>query len=250
MRRAGGGRTPTEKKRSEVIARIEADDPRDGRRSGLKWTHRTTVKLAHELRGLGIHVCPQTVARLLKAMGLRVNHKSSPAPRIEPRPAVPVHHPRALRRRQHPGHQATKKKELVGAFRSRREVGPQPRTAATTTTSRSMPRASPSPTASTTRAPMPAPSSSAEPPTPRRSHVDCIEKWWRTEGRNHYPQGRACSLADGGEATFHGARLEVQPATSPLQPRHRGPLPARHAKWKPIEHRLFCEIGTSTAYEY
>ena len=45
--------------------------------SGLKWTHRTTAKLAHELRGLGIHVCPQTVARLLKAMGysLRVNHK-------------------------------------------------------------------------------------------------------------------------------------------------------------------------------
>ena len=32
--------------------------------SGLKWTHRTTAKLAHELRGLGIHVCPQTVARL------------------------------------------------------------------------------------------------------------------------------------------------------------------------------------------
>ena len=45
--------------------------------SGLKWTRRTTAKLADELRGLGIHVCPQTVARLLKAMGysLRVNHK-------------------------------------------------------------------------------------------------------------------------------------------------------------------------------
>ena len=45
--------------------------------SGLKWTHRTTDKLADELRGLGIDVCPQTVARLLKAMGysLRVNHK-------------------------------------------------------------------------------------------------------------------------------------------------------------------------------
>ena len=37
--------------------------------SGLKWTRRTTAKLADELRGLGIHVCPQTVARLLKAMG-------------------------------------------------------------------------------------------------------------------------------------------------------------------------------------
>ena len=45
--------------------------------SGLKWTRRMTAKLADELRGLGIHVCPQTVARLLKAMGysLRVNHK-------------------------------------------------------------------------------------------------------------------------------------------------------------------------------
>ena len=38
---------------------------------------RTTAKLADELRGLGIYVCPQTVARLLKAMGysLRVNRK-------------------------------------------------------------------------------------------------------------------------------------------------------------------------------
>ena len=26
--------------------------------SGLKWTRRTTAKLADELRGLGIHVCP------------------------------------------------------------------------------------------------------------------------------------------------------------------------------------------------
>ena len=45
--------------------------------SGLKWTRRTTVKVAEELCKLGINVCPQTVARLLKAMGysLRVNHK-------------------------------------------------------------------------------------------------------------------------------------------------------------------------------
>ena len=45
--------------------------------TGLKWTHRTTAKIADELRALGIDVCPQTVARLLKAMGysLRVNHK-------------------------------------------------------------------------------------------------------------------------------------------------------------------------------
>ena len=31
--------------------------------SGLKWTHRTTAKLTEQLHGLGIDVCPQTVAR-------------------------------------------------------------------------------------------------------------------------------------------------------------------------------------------
>ena len=68
------------KKTPEVCARLEAlmahetaGDPV----SGLKWTRRTTAKLADEFHGLGIDVCPQTVARLLKAMGysLRVNHK-------------------------------------------------------------------------------------------------------------------------------------------------------------------------------
>ena len=77
--------------------------------SGLKWTHRTTAKLAHELRGLGIHVCPQTVARLLKAMGysLRVNHKKLAGASHPNRDQQFRHHrvARALRRRQHPGHQ-------------------------------------------------------------------------------------------------------------------------------------------------
>ena len=86
---------------------------------------------------------------------------------------------------------------------------------------------------------MPAPSSSAEPPTPQAFAVDCIEKWWRTEGRKHYPQAQSLQiLADGGGSNSSTARaLEVQPATSPLQPprlaRHRGPLPARHVEVEP-----------------
>ena len=63
-----------------VIARLEAlmahetaGDPL----SGLKWTRRTTAKIAAELGALGIDICARTVARLLKALGfsLRVNHK-------------------------------------------------------------------------------------------------------------------------------------------------------------------------------
>ena len=44
--------------------------------TGLKWTRRTTEKIADELRGLGIEVCANTVARLLKDLEyrLRVNH--------------------------------------------------------------------------------------------------------------------------------------------------------------------------------
>ncbi len=45
--------------------------------TGLKWTHRTTQKIAKELRRLGIDVSRNTVGRLLKKIGysLRVNHK-------------------------------------------------------------------------------------------------------------------------------------------------------------------------------
>ena len=68
------------KKTPEVIAHIEAlmdhetaGDPL----SGLKWTRRTTAKVAAELGKLGTDICARTVARVLKKMGfsLRVNHK-------------------------------------------------------------------------------------------------------------------------------------------------------------------------------
>ena len=45
--------------------------------TGVRWTRRTTEKIATELATLGIQVCPRTVARILKHLGyrLRVNHK-------------------------------------------------------------------------------------------------------------------------------------------------------------------------------
>lgn len=46
--------------------------------SGLKWTRKTTQKLADELARHSIRVCAKTVGRLLKAMrfSLRVNLKT------------------------------------------------------------------------------------------------------------------------------------------------------------------------------
>ena len=45
--------------------------------TGLKWTRRTTDKIAGELKKMDIDVSANTVAKLLKKMGfsLRVNHK-------------------------------------------------------------------------------------------------------------------------------------------------------------------------------
>lgn len=46
--------------------------------TGLKWTRKTTEKIALVLQEKGIPVCPNTVARLLYQMdfSLRVNRKS------------------------------------------------------------------------------------------------------------------------------------------------------------------------------
>ena len=76
---------------------------------------------------------------------------------------------------------------------------------------------------------------------PNRRHPgvrpDCIEKWWRTEGHKHYPEADALQILAsrrGRQQQLHGARLEVQPAASPLQParpaRDRGPLSAGHVE--------------------
>ena len=194
--------------------------------SGLKWTHRTTAKLAHELRGLGIHVCPQTVARLLKAMGysLRVNHKKL-AGASHPNRDQQFRYITELRERCAADSIPvisvdTKKKELVGAFRNpgaKWDRSPElvndhdfPSDAEGLAIPYGIydPRANAGTVFVGRTADTPA------------FAVDCIEKWWRTEGRKHYPQAQSLQiLADGGrQQQFHGARLEVQPATSPLQP--------------------------------
>ena len=92
--------------------------------TGLKWTRRTTAKVAAELHRLGIDVCPRTVARLLKAMGfsLRVNHKKL-AGASHPDRNDQFERITALRKRCAAENIPvisvdTKKKELVGAFRN------------------------------------------------------------------------------------------------------------------------------------
>ncbi len=91
---------------------------------GLKWTRRTTAKVAAELCKLGTDICARTVARLLKKMGfsLRVNHKKR-AGASHPNRDDQFQHIAELRERCAVDNTPvisvdTKKKELVGAFKN------------------------------------------------------------------------------------------------------------------------------------
>jgi len=97
--------------------------------SGLKWTRKTTEKVAVQLKRLKIEVSPNTVGRLLKDMGysLRVNHKkvesgnkNPPPPEVRDRQFEYISRMRGkFARRGHPIVSGdAKKKELVGNFKN------------------------------------------------------------------------------------------------------------------------------------
>ena len=208
--------------------------------SGLKWTRRTTAKVAAELGKLGTDICARTVARVLKKMGfsLRVNHKKR-AGASHPNRDDQFQHIAELRERCAVENTPvisvdTKKKELVGAFRNpgaKWDRSPElvnDHDFPSDAEGRAIPYGIYDPRANAGTVFV---GQTADTPA---FAVDCIEKRWRTEGRKQYPDAQALQiLADGGGSnSCNRARLEVQPATSPLQParlaRHRGPLPAGH----------------------
>jgi indole-3-glycerol phosphate synthase len=97
--------------------------------TGLKWTRKTTQKIAAELNSIDIKVSPNTVARLLKNMkySLRVNYKSiecgnknPPAP--DDRDNQFRHIEKKRKQYAKAGNPVisvdTKKKELIGNFKN------------------------------------------------------------------------------------------------------------------------------------
>ena len=227
--------------------------------SGLKWTRRTTAKLADELRGLGIHVCPQTVARLLKAMGysLRVNHKKL-AGASHPNRDRQFRHIADLRERCAADNIPlisvdTKKKELVGAFRNPgAKWGRSPELVndhdfRSQAEGLAIPYGIYDPRANTGAVFV---GRTADTPA---FAVDCIEKWWRTEGRKRYPDAETLQiLADGGGSNSCTARAWKFNLQHRLCNRYGLRVTVAHyppatSKWNPIEHRLFCEVSKNWA---
>jgi len=127
IRRPGGGRTSTARKDPKLVRDLEAlVDPTTsgGPQSPVRWTSRSTRRLARELREMGHPVGPHLVRNLLHAIGysLQLNLKSREGSAHPDRDAqfryLQAQVLRHQRRHQPVISVDTKKKELVGDFKN------------------------------------------------------------------------------------------------------------------------------------
>lgn len=226
--------------------------------TSLKWTHKTTAKIAGELLRLGIRVGANTVARLLKKMGysLKVNHKklarvskTPPADRnaqfahigtlrencaAEGRPLISID---------------TKKKEAVGQFKNdgtawnREPIAVNDHDFLSDAIGKAVPYGIYDLAANCGTVFVGTSRDTAE------FAVDSIEAWWVAEGRTRYGDAKELSiLADGGGSNGSSNRLWKHAIQQRLANRHGLAVTVAHyppgaSKWNPIEHRLFSEIS-------
>jgi len=127
VRRAGGGRQPLTETDPGLLAALEAliePTARGDPESPLRWTCKSTRRLADELTRQDHPVGPSTVAQLLRQAGysLQANRKTREGAWHPDRNAQFEYINASVQRFQHRGQPAisvdTKKKELVGDFRN------------------------------------------------------------------------------------------------------------------------------------
>ncbi len=227
--------------------------------TGLKWTRRTTTKVACELQLLEIEVSANTVARLLKDMGfsLRVNHKKKSNGSPKNRDAQFVYIGDLRQQFATAGQPIisvdAKKREQVGEFKNPGKSWEQEAVEVNDHDYRSL--------ASGVGIPYGIYDMQVNCGTvyvgtsydTSEFAVDSIEKWWRKEGAKRYP--KACELlilADGGGSNGSNRRAWKHNLQRSLCDRHRLTVTVAHyppgtSKWNPIEHRLFSEISKNWA---
>ena len=225
---------------------------------GLRWTHRTTHRIAAELASLGIHVCARTVARLLREIGfaLRVNHKK--LCRQHPGREAQFTRINALRARCQAEHLPiisvdSKKMELIGPFKNPGVKWDREPEHVKDHDFRSEADALATPYGIyDLNANCGTVFVGTSYDTPGFA-VDCIEKWWRTEGRKRYPGVTELHiLADTGGSNGCTCRAFKHGLQHRLCSRHGITVNVCHyptgtSKWNPIEHRLFSEISKNWA---
>ena len=243
---------------AELVKHETAGDPM----TDLKWTHKTTAKIAKELQTLGIDISPNTVGRLLKQAGysLRVNHKklarvSKTTP--EDRDAQFKHIAEIREDCAASGRPLisidTKRKELVGPFKnagaawSQEPVQVLDHDFPSDAIGKAIPYGIYDIQANRGTVFVGTSTDTAE------FAVDAIETWWLTEGRAGYDGAKKIViLADGGGSNSSNSRAWKHCLQQRLADRHGITITVAHyppgtSKWNPIEHRLFSEISKNWA---
>lgn len=233
--------------------------------SGLKWTRKTTEKIARELVSIGIKVGAKTVGRLLKKLGysLRTNRKNIETG-SKSKPGDRARRDQQFRKIKRARNRFaklglpiisvdSKKKELVGNFKNNGKTwGKKPlfvndhdfrshgvgmavpygiydveqnRGMVVVGTSRETPAFA----------------------------VDAIAHWWKQEGRNKYMKAdHLLILGDGGGGNSSRSRVWKKDLQEKICNRYGLSITVLHyppgaSKWNPIEHRLFSEISKNWA---
>jgi hypothetical protein len=227
--------------------------------TGLKWTNRTTAKIAAKLQSFGIRVSARKVAGLLKKMGfsLRVNHKklagSSHPDRDAQFARIAELRERCAAKLQPVISIDTKKKELVGVFKNAGVKWDRDPVLVNDHDFRSDADGIAVPYGvydlQANRGTLFVGSSYDTP----AFAVDCVEKWWRTEGLHRYTGAdRLAILADGGGSNGSRCRAWKMGLQHRLCDRHGLSVTVAHyppgaSKWNPIEHRFFSELSKNWA---
>jgi len=223
----------------------------------LKWTRKTTEKIARALQRHGISVGRSTVSRLLKQMDfrLRVNHKkrSTASPKDRDRQFL------VIRRRRNRFTRSgdpilsidCKKKELIGNFKNKGAAWKQKATETLATDFRSDAEGFAVPYGlydTEANRGLVVVGTNRETPT---FAADCVATWWKLEGSKRYPKSRRLLiLADGGGGNRATCAVWHAGLQEKLCDRYGLTVTVTHyppgaSKWNPVEHRLFSRVSAN-----
>jgi len=258
VRRSGAGRPKAsllDPGLSLALERLVEPTVRGDPESPLRWTCKSTRKLAAELKQQGYDVSHSLVADLLHDAGysLQANRKSREGKDHPDRDAQFRHINRRMKRQLCQGEPAisvdTKKKELVGDFKNHgrewRPKGQPEEVRVHDFLDRTKGKAIPYGVYDL--------GSNSGWVSVGIDHdtsafaVHTIRRWWKTMGRKQYPAARTLLItADSGGSNGVRVRLwkwELQKLANEIQMSIRvSHLPPGTSKWNKIEHRLFSFI--------
>ena len=245
-----------------MIAAIEAalqHDVAGDPITGIRWTRRTTEKIATELATLDIPVCPRTVARILKDLDyrLRVNHKrvaaGSGPDRDQQFQYLAQQRMKFAQRGLPIVSIDTKKRELVGNFKNQGTTWERSPQAVNDHDFRSQ--------ADGIAIPYGVYDVAANRgfvvvgtchDTPDFA-ADNLVRWWHSDGLERYPEGsELLVLADSGGSNAPRIRCFKYALQTRLVDPYQLTVTVCHypsgaSKWNPIDHRLFSEISKNWA---